>query len=183
MEVRSPSKDAAMSSHTTIAYLTPLYIEDRPEAAEQAEPLVRLARSVVRASGHLCAIEVIAFGPSAREYDAAPGVRVRVLPIAYRDGHPLDVLSWDLPLALSQADVVHIHQVHTHTGEMGLLIARLQRKPVCLSIKGQASSRLGDSVNFLALADCVVELGDPVEDGPRLGRLYRRLAGGVEEAA
>ena len=172
-----------MSAHTTIAYLSPLYIEDRSEAAVEAEPLIHLARSVVRASRRTCGVEVIAFGPAGRERDLMPGVRLRVLPIAHRNGHPLDVLSWDLPLALAQADVVHIHQAHTRTGEMGLLIARLQRKPVCLSIQGEASSRLVDAVNFLALADCVVELGDPAEDGPRLARLYRRLAGGVEEAA
>ncbi|HEY7425727.1 MAG TPA: hypothetical protein VH682_15970, partial [Gemmataceae bacterium] len=99
-----------------------------------------------------------------------------------RDGPPLDVLSWDLPLALARSDVVHIHQANTHTGEMGLLLAKLYRKPVCLSVQDRAGG-LGASIDFSALADCLVELGDPAEDGPRLARLYRQLAGGLEEAA
>lgn len=166
-----------------IAYLAPLYVDERPERMASVEPLLNLARSVVRRGGQTCSIELIAFGPEAREQAIECGVRLRVLPIAYRDGHPLDVLSWDLPLALAQADVVHIHQAHTHTGEMGLLLAKLQRKPVCLSVRGQASSGLGEAVNFHALADCLVELDDPEEDGPRLLDIYRRLAGAVEEAA
>jgi hypothetical protein len=169
--------------NTTIAYLSPLYLDDPAEPAEEARPLLNLACRVVQSSNRTCIVELIAFGPAAREQELGPGVRLRVLPIAYRDGHPLDVLSWDLPLVLAQADVVHIHQANTRTGEMGLLIARLQRKPVCLSTQGEASSRLGQSVNFLALADDLVELGDPVEDAPRLVRIYRRLAGRVEEAA
>lgn len=167
--------------NTRIAYLAPLYIDDGSLPAEEAGPLLELARRVVHGSGRTCSVEVIAFGPTEHERDAAEGVRLRVLPIAYRDGHPLDVLSWDLPLVLAQADVVHIHQVHTRTGEMGLLLAKLQRKPVCLSVHGEAGGELGEPANFLALADCLVELGDPAEDGPRLVRLYRRLAG--DEAA
>jgi len=173
----------AMSANITIAYLSPLYLDDRSPQPAAAAFLVDRARGVVHGSGRTCAVEVIAFGPAAREQETAPGVRLRVLPIAYRDGHPLDVLSWDLPLVLGQADVVHIHQANTRTGEMGLLLSKLQRKPVCLSTHGAASSELGASMNFLALADCLVELGDPAEDGPRLARIYRRLAGAVEEAA
>ena len=169
--------------NTTIAYLSPLYLDDPAAPVQQAQPLLSLARSVVHSSDRTCTVELIAFGPAGWEQDLAPGVRLRVLPIAYRDGHPLDVLSWDLPLVLAQADVVHIHQANTRTGEMGLLIAKLQRKPVCLSNQGEISSRLGESVNFLALADDLIELGDPIEDGPRLVRIYRRLAGAVEEAA
>jgi hypothetical protein len=169
--------------NTTIAYLSPLYLNDPAEPAEAVQPLLNLARRVVHSSNRTCTVELIAFGPAAREQEMGPGVRLRVLPIAYRGGHPLDVLSWDLPLVLAQADVVHIHQANTRTGEMGLLIAKLQRKPVCLSTQGEVSSRLGESVNFLALADDQIELGDPAEDAPRLVRIYRRLAGGVEEAA
>jgi hypothetical protein len=169
--------------NTTIAYLSPLYLDDPAEPVAEAQALLNLARRVVHSSDRTCTVELIAFGPAAREQDVAPGIRLRVLPIAYRDGHPLDMLSWDLPLVLAHVDVVHIHQANTRTGEMGLLIAKLQRKPVCLSTQGEASSRLGESVNFLALADDLIELGDPIEDGPRLVRIYRRLAGGVEEAA
>ncbi|HWG47316.1 MAG TPA: glycosyltransferase [Gemmataceae bacterium] len=169
--------------NTTIAYLTPLYVDKHSARGVQVEPLLELARRVVEGSGRTCTIEVIAFGPTGREEDLTPGVRLRVLPIAYRDGHPLDVLSWDLPLVLAQADVVHIHHAHTRTGEMGLLLAKLQRKPVCVSTHGGASSSLGESINFLALADCLVALGDPIEDGPRLARIYQGLVGGVQEAA
>jgi hypothetical protein len=169
--------------NTLIAYLSPLYFVDRSSLSPQVEPLVNLARGVVEHGGGACAVEVIAFGPEGWEQKLARGVRLRVLPIAYHGGHPLDVLSWDLPLALARADVVHIHQANTRTGEMGLLLARLHRKPVCLSAQGQASSGLGEAIDFTSLADCVVELSDPAEDAPRLARLYRRLAGGLEEAA
>jgi hypothetical protein len=168
--------------NTRIAYLAPLYIDGGSARAEEAEPLLELARRVVHGSDRTCSVEVIAFGPTECQHDTAEGVRLRVLPIAYRDGHPLDVLSWDLPLVLAQADVVHIHQAHTRTGEMGLLLAKLQRKPVCLSVHGQTGSGPSEPANFLALADCFVELGDPAEDGPRLVRLYRRLARGGEAA-
>jgi hypothetical protein len=168
--------------NTIIAYLTPLYLTDRTVRAPEAESLLDLARGVVHHGGEAYTVEMIAFGPTGWEQEVADGVRLRVLPIAYRDGHPLDVLSWDLPLALARADVIHIHQANTRTGEMGLLLAKLHRKPVCLSVQGRAGG-LGASIDFSDLADCLVELGDPAEDGPRLARLYRRLADGLEEAA
>jgi hypothetical protein len=166
--------------NTIIAYLTSLYIADRSVRLPEAESLVDLARGVVHHGGGGFIFEVIAFGPAGWEEDRGGGVRLRVLPIAYRDGHPLDVLSWDLPLTLARADVVHIHQANTRTGEMGLLLAKLHRKPVCLSVRDRAGGGLGDSIDFSALADCLV---DPAEDAPRLARLYRQLAGGLEEAA
>lgn len=169
--------------HTIVAYLSPLYFPNRSPLPPQAEALANLARRVVEHGGSACAIEVIAFGPTGWEQELASGVRLRVLPIAYHGGHPLDVLSWDLPLALERADVVHIHQANMRTGEMGLLLARLYRKPVCLSAQGPASSGLGEAIDFTSLADCIVELGDPVQDAPRLAQLYRQLAGGLEEAA
>ncbi len=169
--------------NTLIAYLSPLYLTDGSSLPPQAESLVDLARRVVEHERGACAVEVIAFGPEGWEQVLAPGVRLRVLPIAYHGGHPLDVLSWDLPLALARAEVVHIHQANTRTGEMGLLLTRLHRKPVCLSVQGQGSSGLGEAIDFTSLADCIVELGDPADDAPRLARLYRRLAGGLEEAA
>jgi hypothetical protein len=177
----------AMSTHDplrpVIAYLSPLYFDDRSPRTPEGEALLELARRVVVCSGGACTVEVIAFGPAGREEVMAPGVRLRVLPIAYHGGHPLDVLSWDLPLVLARADVVHIHQARTRTGEMGLLIAKLHRKPVCLSLQGSGASGLGGATDFTALADCLVDLGDPAEDAPRLVRIYRRLAGTVEEAA
>jgi hypothetical protein len=166
--------------NTIIAYLAPLYIADYMARTQEVEALLDLARGVVRHGESACVIEVIVFGPAAWEQDVAANVRLRVLPIAYGDGHPLDVLSWDLPLALARADVVHIHQANTRSGEMGLLLAKLHGKPVCLS--GGIGGGLGESLDISALADCLVDLGDPVEDGPRLARLYRQLAGGLAEA-
>lgn len=169
--------------NTIIAYLSPLYFTDHSSLSPHAKALIHLACGVVEHTHGICRVEVIAFGPAAQEQELASGVFLRVLPIAFQDGHPLDVLSWDLPLALARADVVHIHQAHTRTGEMGLLLARLYRKPVCLSMQGQPSSGLGQAIDFTNLADHVIELGDPAEDAPRLARLYQRLASGLEEAA
>ena len=169
--------------NTTIAYLTPLNVDGPSSSASGVDAMLDLARSVVHSSGWTCLVEVIVFGFAAREQEVAPGVRLCVLLVAARDSHPLDGLSWDLPLVLARSDVVHIHQAHTRTGEMGLLLAKLQRKPVCLSTRGSGGSELGESIDFLALADCLVESDDPALDGPRLVRIYRRLAGRIEEAA
>src|SRR5579871_1139060 len=86
-----PKEDSAMN--TTIAYLSPLYLDDPAEPAGEVQPLLNLARHVVHSSNRTCSVELIALGPAAREQEMGPGVRLRVLPIAYRDGHPLDVLS------------------------------------------------------------------------------------------
>lgn len=167
---------------TTIAYLAPLYLAERAAQTPEVEALMELAHRVVRHGEGAYVVEVLVFGPTGWEQDADAEVRLRVLPIAYGDGHPLDVLSWDLPLALARADVVHIHQANTRTGEMGLLLAKLYGKPVCLSLRGGSGSGLGESLDFSDLADGLVELNDLAEDGPRLARLYRRLAGGFAEA-
>jgi hypothetical protein len=166
--------------NTIIAYLAPLYLADHAAPTPEVEALLDLARGVVRHGEGACAVEVIVFGPAGWEQEVAANVRLRVLPIAYGGGHPLDVLSWDLPAALARADVVHIHQANTRTGEMGLLLAKLHGKPVCLS--GRTGGGLDEALDFSSLADCLVEMGDPAEDGPRLARLYRRLAGGLAEA-
>jgi hypothetical protein len=186
--------------HARIAYLTPLFA-DRPDTWDgpAREPLA-LARGI--AAGGAFEVDVIAFGAAPRQEDLGTGVRLRVLPIAFQGGHPLDLLSWDLPAALAEADLVHIHQAFTRTAEMGMLLAKAHHKPVCVSARGAPASALGEAVDFLALADCVVcgpdsppgtlgrsartvlvEWDDPMRAGQQLARVYRRLLARGEEAA
>jgi hypothetical protein len=191
MAVHSPPPHAAK-----IAFLASLYADERfPGGGVSGEP-IDLARGI--AAGGAFTVDVIAFGAAGRVQDLAPGVRLRVLPMAFGGGHPLDVLSWELPSALAEADLVHLHQPFTRTGEMGMLLAKLRHKPVCVTARGEVSSALGETVDFLALADCVlcgpdspagaarsvlVEWGDPARAGRQLARVYRRLLGRGAEAA
>jgi hypothetical protein len=184
--------------HTAkIAFLASLYADECSPGGGMSAELVELARGIA-AAGRF-SVDVIAFGSAGRVEELAPGVRLRVLPMAFAGGHPLDVLSWELPSALDEADLVHLHQPFTRTGEMGMLLAKLRGKPVCVTARGGGSSALGEAVEFLALADCVlcgaeslhagaarsvrVEWDDPARAGRQLARVYRRLLGRGAEAA
>src|SRR5262249_55613537 len=81
---------------------------------------------------------------------------LRVLRAARRPSNPLDVLSWELPAAIADADLVHIHQAFTRCSEMGLLVAKQQRKPSCGTDHGGASSTLGWQLGILGLADRII---------------------------
>jgi glycosyltransferase involved in cell wall biosynthesis len=140
----------------TIAYLTPLYFDERSCLGGGERYPLNLARGVVAASGGDYAVELISFGAAPLRRELAPGVGLRVLPMAGRPAHPLDVLSWELPAAIAGADLLHIHQVHTRCSEVGLLVARARRLPVCLTDHGGVSSDLGAELGAWDLVDRVV---------------------------
>jgi glycosyltransferase involved in cell wall biosynthesis len=142
------------------AYLTPLYFDERSCLGGGERYPLNLARGVVAASGGAYSVELISFGDVARWLTLAPGVTLRVLPAAGRRIEPLDVVSWDLPEALHDADVVHIHQAYTRCSEMGLLVAKQQRKPVCITDHGGFTSPLGLELGSLELADRIVAYSD-----------------------
>ncbi len=152
-----------------IAYLSPLYFADESCIGGGERYPTNLARGVVRASKGAYQVELISFGPSPARRDVAPGVTLRVLPVAKTPSNPLDVLSWDLPDALDGANLVHIHTVFTRCSEVGLLIAKQLGKPVYLTDHGGESSNLGRSVGVTHLADRIVsnsEFGKTFYQGP-----------------
>ena len=81
---------------------------------------------------------------------------LRVLKATRRPSNPLDVVSWELPAAIADANLLHIHQAFTRCGEMGLLIAKQQGKPVCVSDHGGSTSTLGTQLGSMDLVDRVI---------------------------
>lgn len=152
-----------------VAYLTPLNVADRARWGDEEQRPLNLARRLVHGAGPACwQVEVLAFGPEPRREALGPGVTLRVLPA----GPGGQGVSWDLPLALAEADLVHVFQPFSRTGEVGLLSARLLGKPVCASPRGQATSQLGASLGCLALVDRLV---DSSLAGPQLQAVYEEV--------
>lgn len=143
-----------------VAYLTPLYFDERSYLGGGERYPLNLARGVVAATGGAYDVTLISFGDAPRQLPLAPGVMLRVLTAASKPTNPLDVVSWELPQAISDVDLVHIHQAYTRCSEMGLLVARLQHKPVCVTDHGGFTSALGIELNALALADQIVAYSD-----------------------
>ena len=143
-----------------IACLTPLYFSDESYIGGGERYPLNLARGVVASSGGSYAADLISFGPSARSYSLGPGLTVKVLKAARPPLNLLDVVSWDLPAAIADADLIHIHQAYTRCAEMALLIAKQQGKPIVVTDHGGTTSSLGTSVGALELADQVVAYSD-----------------------
>ncbi len=70
------------------------------------------------------------------------------------------MVSWELPSAIADADLVHFHQIYARSCEMGLLLAKQQRKPICVTDHGGHSSNLGMNLGFLELADRIIAYSD-----------------------
>jgi len=117
---------------------------------------------VAQASCGSWQVDVISYGDSRSQEVLEAGLTLRILLAVQRPIVAWDVLSWELPEALAHADLVHIHDIFTRSGEMGLLVAKLLRKPVCVSDAGNTSSSLGMDLQIVALADRVISLS---EDG------------------
>ena len=143
-----------------VAYLTPLYFDEASCLGGGERYPLNLARGVVLASRGEVRVDLISFGDAARTLTLADGVGLRVLPMARKPANPLDVLSWELPDALADYDLVHVHQAFTRCAEMGVLIARQMGKPVFVTDHGGYSSPLGAEVGLLDLADRIVAYSD-----------------------
>jgi glycosyltransferase involved in cell wall biosynthesis len=139
-----------------IAFVTPLYFSDESCIGGGERYPSNLARGVVAASGGVYSVEILSFGARPQTLPIAPGITLRVLEAVGRPANPVDALSWDLPAALADADLVHIHQMYTRSCEVALLVAKQQRKPVCMTDHGGNSSSLGQKVGFLELADLII---------------------------
>jgi glycosyltransferase involved in cell wall biosynthesis len=163
-----------------VAYLTPLYFADDSCIGGGERYPTNLAKGVALAEGLGFEVELISFGKTAARIDLDDGVTLRVLPAASEPRDPLDVLSWDLPDALAEADLVHVHQAYTRCTEVGLLLAKQLRKPICLTDHGGETSRLGQYFGIVELADAIVAYSDFGASLYRTRRPIRVIKGGVD---
>ncbi len=143
-----------------VAYLTPLYFADESYIGGGERYPTNLAKGVALAAGGPFEVELISFGKKAASADLADGVTLRVIAAAREPLNPLDVLSWDLPEILADSDLVHIHTAYTRCSEVGLLVAKQLRKPICVTDHGGESSRLGQYYGLVELADLIVAYSD-----------------------
>lgn len=143
-----------------IAYLAPLYFDERCYLGGGERYPMNLGKGVVESSGGRFEVELISFGASSFRQTVAPGISLRILTVAGKPLHPLDVVSWDLPEALAEADLVHIHQAYTRCTEMGMLVAKQLRKPICVTDHGGLSSPYVHQLGILELADQIIAQSD-----------------------
>lgn len=143
-----------------IAYLAPLYFDEECYLGGGERYPMNLGKGVVESSAGRFEIELVSFGASSFRRQVAPGITLRVLTVAGRPAHPLDVVSWELPEALAEADLVHIHQAYTRCTEMGMLVAKQLRKPICVTDHGGLSSPFVQQLGILELADQIVAQSD-----------------------
>ncbi len=143
-----------------IAYLSPLYFDAGCYVGGGERFPLNLAKGVAASSGGRYEVELISFSTESAVKAIAPGVSLRLLKIARRPRNPLDVVSWEIPEALAGADLVHIHQAYTRCSEVGLLVAKQQRKPVCVTDHGGASSPLVQQLGLLDIVDQVIAYSD-----------------------
>ena len=144
----------------SVAYLTPLYFDEASCLGGGERYPLNLARGVQIASGGRCRVDLISFGDSARTLVLDGDVTLHVLPAASRPSRQLDVTSWALPETIARFDLVHIHQAYTRCSEIGLLVAKQQSKPVCMTDHGGATSPLGVEIGHLELADRIIAYSD-----------------------
>ncbi len=121
---------------------------------------LNLAKGIVEASGGTCTVELISYGEKSARQTLSPGVALRVLQIANRPGDRTNVASWELPAALADADLVHIHSPFTRSSELGILAAKQQHKPLCMTDHGGTASTIGLNLGSLELADRIIAYSD-----------------------
>jgi glycosyltransferase involved in cell wall biosynthesis len=139
-----------------IAYLTPLYFDAKSCLGGGERYPLNLAAGLVHASGGACQVQLISYGEEPFEKPLRPGVTLRVLRIDSRAPLRLNLLSWELPEAIADADLVHFHMLWAMSTEMGLVLAKQQHKPICATDHGGYTSVVGLNLGMLELVDRVV---------------------------
>jgi glycosyltransferase involved in cell wall biosynthesis len=145
-----------LSSLRKIAYVTPLYFDPASCLGGGERYPLNLAAGIVHASGGACQVELISYGEQSFRQTLRPGVTLRVLRIDSRSSLRLNLLSWELPEAIADADLVHFHTLWAMSTELGMVLARQQGKPICATDHGGYSSVVGRNLGMLELADRVV---------------------------
>ena len=142
-----------------IVYASPFYFNERSCIGGGERYPLNCARGVVEASRGEYSVEIISYDKKPATHQIQPGLTLRLLPAAaFKD--PVNVLSWDFPAAIAGADLVHIHQVSVRASEMGLWVAKLQGKPVCLTDHGSVASGIGACADRAELADRIICYSD-----------------------
>lgn len=139
-----------------IAYLGLLDGDQAYGDARGLRHLERLAAGVAAAAAQACDIELISCGQQPGLRQLQSGVTWRILPESGWPRTPWDACSWELPAALRSADIVHLHDNYSRTCELALLIARQQRKAVCLTDYGVTANWLTIELELNKLADVVI---------------------------
>ena len=143
-----------------IAYLTPLYFADESCIGGGERYPVNLAAGLVDSSPGEFEVDILSYGPRPFTRPLRPGVRLRVMKAGPKPANNLDQVSWELPDALADADIVHLMQCYTRSSEAGLITAKLFGKPICATDLGGPSSQLGIDFGSLDLVDAVVCYSD-----------------------
>jgi glycosyltransferase involved in cell wall biosynthesis len=147
---RGSGQEAAVK----VAFLLPWYVDAGPPD-EEVRYLLNLACGLAEAEAS-CRVAVVAFGSRPRQERLETDVSLQVLAAPFRPEQPRDLLAWELPQALRDADLVHVHQPGSQTGQAGLLLARLAHKPVCVTDHDSAGTDLGAALRLLTLAQGLV---------------------------
>lgn len=169
-----------MAASRKIAILSPLYFDDESYIGGGERYALNLALGVVGASGGRIRAELISYGAKSYAREIRPGVSVRILQVARKPDHPLDPVSWQLPGALADADLVHIQQLYTRSTEMAILVAKQLRKPVVVTDHGAFSSSLGTSLGLYELVDHVMAYSDFGASLYPKGKPIAVIKGGVD---
>jgi glycosyltransferase involved in cell wall biosynthesis len=137
-----------------VAYLTPLYFDEESYLGGGERYPLNLAKGVALEGTY--EVTLVSYGESGKERQETigDGVSLRVLPAASRQPGA-ERLSWEIVEVIGEADLVHVHQVFTRSGEVGVLASKLLERPLCVTDHGGTSSALGRSLGMLDLADRV----------------------------
>lgn len=147
-----------------IAYLTPMYFDDRSYIGGGERWPLNMAVGVAESSGGAYEVEILSYGPEPFRKVLHRGVTLRVMHCDPKPRNPLDGVSWEAVEALGEADVVHVMQAFTRSSEVGYILARLFQKPIVVTDLGGSSSPLGVHLGALELADRVVCYSDFLAD-------------------
>lgn len=139
-----------------IVYLG-LLASDRATGLRRAEEhLLALAESVVGHSRGEATVDIVSCGDAVGRRVVGAGVSRTVLPFAGTPRTPWDAASWQLPERLAECDLVHIHDGFSRLGELGLLVAKQLRKPICVTEYGVKGHWLGIELDLPRLADAII---------------------------
>jgi glycosyltransferase involved in cell wall biosynthesis len=142
-----------------VAFVSPTYFADESIVGGGERWPLNLAISLTTPESGWT-VDFISFGAAGRSEKLTSQVTLTLLETGTEDLHigpgTLDGMSWQLPTLLDTADLVHVHQPLTRSGEAAILIAKALGKPLCITDYGGRSSNLGASLGMLTLADAVI---------------------------
>jgi hypothetical protein len=171
--------DGTMMPQAKIVYLG-LLDGDRATGAPRGERhLSSLARGVVAASHGRLSVELLSCGPVAECRTICPGVVRRVLPWASHPRTAWDASSWEIPAALADMALLHLHDGFSRACEFGLLVAKQCRKPVCVTEYGLSGHWLSNELALGELADTLICHSPAVAGSLRAGVPVKVVSGNV----